>query len=231
MGQRTDTAYRLTWNFDYIRFSRKEYELELWEFPGSEWIAGLMENDALELPNPVVFFGSHNLLNYIDYPSNNKYWPIMSRRMYYILTSLGDFPHRAIPIALIDGSKFPDEPERCFLANGQPDPEITNFNTLLAVQILERSSFFDFAYSEYERHPRDPDWVRSVNRYALGEPSGGFPPLFRLEVTPSELFISPKAREALRESGIRGTAYYPLDCLQSEVDNPDVRVPLDAEIT
>jgi hypothetical protein len=231
MGQRPDAAYRLIWDFSYIEFTRQDYELELQEFPGSEWMPRLMETDSLELPNPVIFWGNQQLLNFIDYPSNIVNWPIMSRRMYYVLTSLGNFPHRVIPIALIDRSRFPDEPERCFLANGQPDPEITDFNNLVAVQILEYSHYFDFDRSDYEPSPKHPDLARSVNSYVLVEPPEGFPPLFRLDASAATLFISAKAREALREAGIRGTAYYPLDCLQSEVDNPDVRVPLDAEIT
>jgi hypothetical protein len=234
MGQRADNAYRLTWDLSYIGYARprRENELEIREFPGSEWMPGLMRTDFYELPDPVIFWGDLQLLNYIDYPSNNMNWPIMSRRMYYVLTSLGSFPHRAIPIALIDSTRFPNEPERCFLANGQPDPNITDFNTLVAVQFLERTNFFSFERSEYELNSRSPGRVKSVNKYALDEPAEGFPSVFRLVADPVILFISAKAREALKESGIRGTAYYPLDSIQSdEVDNPDVRVPADAEIS
>jgi hypothetical protein len=231
MGQRADTAHCITWDFGYITHSHQDYELEIQESPGSEWMVRLMETTTYELPESVIFWGDHELLNYIDYPSNNLNWPIMSRRMYYVLTSLGPFPHRVIPIALIDSTRFPDQPERYFLADGQPNSEVTDFNSLVAVQILEHNDYFDFEHSDYKPSSRLPGRVKSVNRYVLNEPTEGFPPLFRLAADPVILFISAKAREALREAGIRGTAYYPLDSLQTEVDNPDVRVPADAEIT
>jgi hypothetical protein len=100
---------------------------------------------------------------------------------------------------------------------------VTNFDNYVAVQLLEESHYFDFERSEYEPSSIIPFRVGSVDKYVLNEPPGGFPPLFRLAVTPSQLFISSEAREALKEAGIRGTAYYPLDGFQPEVDIP---VPL-----
>jgi hypothetical protein len=220
MEQRTDRAYRLTWETDYLENCDEEYELELEEFPGSEWIAGFIKTEPYDLPDPVIFWGNPEFLDYVDYPTSNVNWPIMSRRMLYTLLTVGDFPHRAIPVAMMDGTKFTYETEQRFLPNGQPNPEITNFSDLVIIQLTERCDYFNFQNSNYERHPRDTNWVRSVDEYVLTEPSDGFPPLFRLTVTPSQLFISVKAREALKEAGIHGTSYYPLDSLQSEVDIP-----------
>jgi hypothetical protein len=223
MEQRKDRAYRLTWETDDLENCDEEYELELEEFPGSDWIPGLIETSPYDLPDPVIFWGNPEFLNDVDYPTSNVNWPIMSRRMYYTLLAVGDFQHRVIPIAMMDGTRFTYEPEHRFLANGQPNPEITNFSDLVIVQLLEKSDYFDFENSDYTRHPRDPDWVDSVEKYALNEPPDGFPPLFRLTVMSSELFISAKARVALLETGIRGTAYHCLDdgySLQNEVDIP-----------
>jgi hypothetical protein len=223
MEQQINSAYRLTWEIDYLENCDEEYELELEEFPGSEWIPGLIETIDYKLPNPVIFWGNPEFLNYLDYPTSNVSWPIMSKRMYCTLLAVGDFPHRMIPIAMMDGTKFTFESERRFLPNGQPNPEITNMDALVAVQILEESNYFDFERSEYKRHPRNPEWVDSVEKYVLNEPEGRFPPLFRLNVMSSALFISAKARVALLEAGIRGTAYHCLDdgySLQNEVDIP-----------
>jgi hypothetical protein len=220
MGQRTDRAYRLTWETDYLENCDEEYELEIEEFPGSEWMPRLMEISPYDLPDPVIFWGNPEFLNDVDYPTSNVNWPIMSRRMYYTLLAVRDFHHRVIPIAMMDGTRFTYEPEQRFLADGQPNPEITNHDDLVAVQILEYSDYFDFEHSVYEPNPKYPEWVRSVGKYVLKEPSKGFPPLFRLAADSVELFISAYAREALKEAGIRGTAYYPLDRLQIEVDIP-----------
>jgi hypothetical protein len=220
MEQRADRAYRLTWETNYLEDCDEEYELELEEFPGSSWTARLMDTTPYDLPDPVIFWGNPEFLNYLDYPTSNVNWPIMTRRMLYTLLTVGDFSHRVIPIALMDGTRFTYEPERRFLADGKPNPEITNFNDLVAVQILEYGNYFDFENSEYTRHPRDQNWVSSVDNYVLNEPPEEFPPLFRLSVVSPELFVSAKARDTLREAGIRGVAYYPLDNLQSEVDIP-----------
>jgi hypothetical protein len=220
MGQRTDRAYRLTWEVDHKEFNDRDYDIEIWEFPEWEKTSRLMKISPYDLPSPVVFNADFAQLARTDYPENDVNWPVMSRRMYHVLCSVGDFPHRVIPVAMLDDLAFPFERERCFTVDGKPNPEITNFDDFVAVQLLERSDYFNFELSEYEPDPDFPDLARSVDQYILNEPHGGFPPLFRLLVTPSSLFISTEAREALRESSIRGTAYYPLDGFQPEVDIP-----------
>jgi hypothetical protein len=225
MEQRADRAYRLSWATDHMELYDGEEEIHLREFPGSEWIAGLIEYPPYDLPNPVIFEADFSALRDTDYPISDINWPVMSRRMYYTLIALGEFPHRVTPVAMIDDTSFVFEPERRFLINGQPNPEVTNFDDFVIIQLLEHSNYFDFERSEYEPSPKFPDLVRSVERYVLSEPPQGFPPLFRLAANSSPLFISCKAREALKEEGIRGTAYYPLDGFQPEVDIP---VPIPA---
>lgn len=227
MEQRVARAYRLAWETDYMEFCDEKTNLEIHEFQDWRGTSSLMKSTPYNLPDPVVFYVNPVVLTYTDYPTNNVYWPVMSRRMYDVLCTVGNFLHRVIPVAMMDATQFAFEPKRQFLSNGQPNPGITDFNGFAAVQLLERSDYFDFEHSEYELHPRDPDWVRSVSKYVLNEPPEGFPPLFRLTVQSPELFISAEAREALKKSGIRGTAYYTLDdgySLQDEVDIP-VQLP------
>jgi hypothetical protein len=213
-------AYRLTWETEHMEFYDGDFEMELREFPKWEKTNGLHKITPYNLPEPVVFEADFEALSFTDYPINNVYWPVMSRRMYYTLCTVGEFPHRVMPVAMIDDRSFVFESERRFLADGTPNPEVTNFDNFVAVQLLEETDYFDFEYSEYEPDPDFPEWVTSVRRYVLNEPPEGFPPLFRLAAYSVTLFISAEAREALREAGIRGTAYFPLDQVQSEVDIP-----------
>jgi hypothetical protein len=218
------SAYRLTWEFDHLESCDEEYDLEIHEFERWSETSRLMKVTPYDLPDPVVFYTDFELLACTDFPVNNVNWPIMSRRMHYILKSVGDFSHRVIPLAIIH-DRFTDltNPPQLFLDNGQPNPKLTNFNDYVAVQLLEESNFFDFKNSEYEPDSDFPEWVKSVEKYELNEPSGGYPPLFRLAADAVSLFISEKARQALSEAGIRGTAYYTLDdgySLQDEVDIP-----------
>jgi hypothetical protein len=220
MEQRPDRAYRLTWETEHSEFNDREHDIEIWEFPGSDWTARLMDITPYDLPDPVIFNADFAQLTRTDYPENDVNWPVMSRRMYYVLRSLGDFPHRVIPIAMLDDLAYPYDRERCFVAPGKPNPEVTNFDEFVAVQLLEYSDYFNFEYSKYdldEEYPEIPDYIYS---YVLNEPEKGFPPLFRLAAQSTQLFISAEARETLKESGIRGTAYYPLDGFQPEVDIP-----------
>jgi hypothetical protein len=220
MEKRTDRAYRLTWETDHSEFNDREYDMEIWEFPGSDWTTRLMKTTPYDLPDPVIFNADFAQLTRTDYPENDVNWPVMSRRMYYVLCSLGDFPHRAIPIAMLDDLAYPYERERCFIAPGKPNPEVTNFDDFVAVQLSEHSNYFNFERSEYRRNERRPEWIDGIDVYVLNEPPKGFPPLFKLAVRPTQIFISAKARESLKEAGICGTAYYPLDSFQSEVDIP-----------
>jgi hypothetical protein len=218
------SAYRLTWELDHMEFYDGEFEVEMLECPGWEKTRKLMETSTYELPDPVIFYADFDQLTRTDFPTNNVDWPIMSRRMYETLCSVGNFLHRLIPVAMLDDSSFTFELERRFLPNGQPNPEVTNFNDFVAIQLLEESDYFDFECSEYEPDEKFQRVPSYIERYVLNSPPGGFPPLFRLEANPVILFISSEAREALREAGIRGTAYYPLDEFNDEVDIP-VAIP------
>jgi hypothetical protein len=225
MEQRTERAYRLGWEFDHLEVSNQDDDIEIREFPGWEKTSKLMKMTPYELPDPVIFEGDFEVLPHTDYLTNDVYWPVMSRKMYYTLLALGDFPHRVIPIAIMDTRAFPFESHRCFLANGQPSPAVTNFDDFVAIQLLEENEYFDFEHSEYEPDPDFPEWVLSVDKCVLNEPPNGFPPLFRLAAYSVALFISAEARAALREAGIRGTTYEPLENkFQKEVDIP-VQLP------
>jgi hypothetical protein len=225
MEQRTDRAYRLIWESDHLEFCDAENDIELRIFPKWRETSSLMETTPYELPNPVIFEGDFKMLPCTDYPMNNVYWPVMSRKMYYTLLALGDFSHRVIPTAIMDDGAYPFESHRCFLADGQPSPEVTNFDDFVAVQLLEHSDYFDFERSEYDPDEEYPTIPNYIHRYALNEPTKGFPPLFKLAAQRTKLFISSEAHEALKKAGIRGTAYYRLnDQNRSEVDIP-VEIP------
>jgi hypothetical protein len=223
MERESTNAYRLTWELDHMEFYDGEYEIELLEYPGWEKTSSLMKTSPYELPEPVIFYADFDQLTRTDYPYNNVLWPIMSRRMYEVLCSVGEFSHQLIPIAMLDDSSFTFDLERRFLSNGLPNPEVTNFDDFVAVQLLEKKNYFDFNHSEYSQDELFPE-ILDIDKYVLTSPQRGFPPLFKLSVSSVELFISSEAREALREAGIRGTAYYSLDEFNDEVDIP-VAIP------
>jgi hypothetical protein len=223
------SAYRLTWAVEHLENFEGRFEAEIRDFPGSDFMPRLMDISPYNLPNPLIFYAAFDFLERTDYPYNEVYWPIMSRRMYDVICSVGTFSHRVIPIAMVDDTTryARDLMSQPFTQDVVLNSEVTNFGDFLAVQLLEQKDYFDFERSEYRRNSRRSEWIDSVEVYALNEPLEGFPPLFRLSTDPVELFISAKTREALREAGIRGTAYYSLEdgySLQDEIDIP-VQLP------
>jgi hypothetical protein len=83
MEQRTDRAYRLRWETEHKEFNDREHDMEIWEFPGSDWTNGLYKITPYAFPDPVVFNADFAQLSRTDYPENDIYWPVMSRRMYH----------------------------------------------------------------------------------------------------------------------------------------------------
>jgi hypothetical protein len=224
IGQGDNVAYRLSWGFDHLDFGDAENDVNIEQFEGWRETSWLMKTTPYNLPDQVVFFTNFELLACTDFPVNDVNWPIMSRRMYYVLQSLGNFPHQVIPIAMVH-DRFSDlnNPPELFLEDGQPNPELTNFDDYVAIQLLEESDYFDFDDSVYIRHKKNPQEIHTVETYVLNRPSQGFPPIFRLRAYPRNIFISAEARQALEEAGIRGPAYFTLDDgygTYSEIDIP-----------
>ncbi len=201
-----DHVYQLQWDLQGV--AEGEYIADLIEFPGHENIVGWSLTRDIPVPNPVLFEADFSRLEDTDYPNNNAQWPLMSHTMLDALSSAGEFPHRMIPVTMIDDTVL-GESDR-FDEAGVPRPEAANTD-YVAVQLLEHSDFFDWDRSAYERVEDFPDEVDMITRLVLEEPSGGFPPLFRLTVSPVYLFVSARGREAMERSGVRGAVYGSLD--------------------
>ena len=50
----------------------------------------------------LVPFPRWEVTQHSDYPSNDVTWPLMSPRMLEVLCQVGDFPHRRIPVRLVN---------------------------------------------------------------------------------------------------------------------------------
>jgi hypothetical protein len=179
----------------------------LLRFPGSENIAGWLLTRSYDLPERIYFEADLETLAWNDYPSNNVNWPLMSRRMLDVLLSVAPFPHRFIPVVMLDYRLKWDER---FGPDGAPKPEAADYR-FSAVQLTEHMDAFDWEHSEYIRDKYLPDRTAGISKLVLKEPPGGFPPLFRLAAAPSSLFISAPAKRDLEEAAVRGVQFSPLD--------------------
>lgn len=196
------TAYIL-WH-DSTHLKGNDDDAILLPFKGKEYVCGWVGTEPLHVPDPVLFEANFKITRQSDYPCNDVNWPIMSLRMIEVLRSVGDFSHRLVPVRLID--RKVREPLR-YLPDGSLRPEVSD-DRFAAVQLTEHIDVVDWDRSVFERDQIGPGIVfYSFEKLVLREPSGGFPPLFRIPANNGPLFISAEARRALESAGIRGLLF------------------------
>jgi hypothetical protein len=219
-----EVAYELDWevsHFEDFYIHDYTYDLAMELFPGSKQ-AEIDEIAPFPHPDPIIFIGCLDIVRCIDYPYTNNRWPVMSKRMYEALLSVGDFPHRILPIAAVDDSILNDADR--YDAQGGLRDDITS-RDYVAVQLTEHADVFDWEKAVYQADPDMPERPGSVSQYAFRVPPGGLPPLFRIKNHSVRLFVSAEARAALKAAGVCGTQYISLRGYHIQ-DEPDVDVPI-----
>jgi hypothetical protein len=175
----------------------------------SESQSGLSSDELIHIEpydgtEPLIWLGFLNRLYQTDYLYNDLRWPLISKRMLYVLRSVGEFPFKAVSTRIYDYG---------FQNQGRNNDEGQNtvpsgeFNEdYVGLQLLEHIEGIDYEQTEF-RPSLHPDILPpQVMNLVLKEPVGGFPPIFRLNRAGqrSSLFVSPTAKEALDEAGIKG---------------------------
>jgi hypothetical protein len=197
-------VYRLFWDTSHLKGS--VYDATLVPFPESGYAMGWVGTKPREVPHPVLFEANFKVTQHSDYPSNDVNWPLMSPRMLDVLRQVGDFPHRLIPVRLVN--RRIRGPAR-HLPDGSLRPEVVD-DRFAAVQLTEHIDVVDWERSVFEKTPIGPGTVYSFDKLVLVEPPGGLPPLFRVPSKVSLLLVSAEARRALEAAGIRGVEFDPL---------------------
>lgn len=194
-------AYRLFWNTDHLGHGADDAVLV--PFPRWEYVMGWKGPEYLEVPNPVLFEANFKVTQHSDYLCNDVNWPLMSPRMLDVLRQVGDFPHRRIPVRLVNRKAL--GPAR-YLPDKSLRPEVVD-DRFVAVQLTEHIDVVDWERSEFETSQLGPATLYDFDKLVLVEPPGGFPPLFRVPADVSLLLISAEARRALEAAGIRGVIF------------------------
>lgn len=197
-------AWGLSHYLDHLEDLSARYDMTVQDLEGREAYETLCRTrEFSELSSPIQFYAISDAVPYTDYPHNNIRWPIMSERMLEVLLEVREFPHRTYSIEVVDIGVAP-----------------VGDTKFVAVQLTTYQDYFDWERSVYDREGSSQTRVVSIDKFVLNFPEEGPPPLFRLSATPTDLFISDEARQALREAEIRGTSYIPLDSFISEEDLP-----------
>lgn len=166
-----------------------------------------------EGPEPIIFLGFLDRLPHqTDFLNNELLWTIISKRTLYILRSISEFSHKAIPIKIFD-YRLQNEISN-YLESEKLTPEICNEDYVI-LQLMEDINAIDLENSEFEElDPDDPVPPRII-RLTLCEPESGFPPIFRLaqherySVSYFDIYVSKIAKNALEDAGIKGVSFIP----------------------
>lgn len=197
-------VWKLFWDMDHIKGT--VYDATLVPFKDSGYVCGWIGPEPRQVPEPVLFEANFKVTKHSDYPCNDVNWPIMSPRMLEVLLEVGAFPHRLIPVRLVNRKVL--GPAR-YLPHGSLRPEVID-DRFSAVQVTEHLDVVDWERSEFERKRLGVATTYSFDKVVLREPPGGFPPLFRIPQKASLLLVSAEARRALEAAGIRGIQFLKL---------------------
>jgi hypothetical protein len=107
MSEFEDYAYKLSWEVNHFRELGLDWneDIEIVRYEGYD---DYLFNKTTEFkhPNPIIYQGCKPIVEHIDYPYPNNSWNVMSRRMYETLISVREFPHRVIPVAMVNSLTF-----------------------------------------------------------------------------------------------------------------------------
>jgi hypothetical protein len=198
-------AYKLQIDPIHIRDTSREYDAYIVEWPEyREYSTKFMVLNDFEYPtHGVKFQGYESSLSDTDYPYCSVNWSIMSKRMLNVLLSVKDFPHRTWDIPFVG---FPDNASEGMLIQELRDG-VRHDNEFVAVQLLEHQDIFDLENSVYRMHSIFPDAIDRIRKLVLKVPEEGLPPIFRLKVSPVQLYVSPEGRAALEAANIKGIRF------------------------
>jgi hypothetical protein len=160
-------------------------------------------------PEPLNWLGFLNRLHQTDFLSDKFLCPLISKRMLYVLRSVGNFPHKAIPVRIFDYDlSFGNRLDQ-YLCEQELPPNICNQDYVL-LQLLEFTNAVDPDLSEYEDSSLNRIIPPQITHMVLREPAEGFPPIFCIpEEFRNNLYISSQAKQALEDAGIRGLEFFP----------------------
>lgn len=213
-------AYDLFWDTSHLNATTDE-DATLVPFEGYEHVCGWIGSEPVQVPEPILFEADFKVTQYSDFPCNDVNWPLMSPRMLEVLSEVGDFSHRLIPVRLVN--RRAQGPAR-YLSDGSLRPEAVD-DRFMAVQLTEHIEVVDWASSEFRRSQINPSSVY-FDKLVLVAPPGGFPPLFRIPADVRWLLVSTEARRALETAGIRGIRFKDLPCVPA-IDSPKQRTIAD----
>jgi hypothetical protein len=175
-------------------------------FDGIERVSVAMSSisEVVNFPNPIEFRGLLSTIRQTDYPATEDGWPLMSKRMLAALESVGPFPHQVLPARIVEGRigrSLAEDPR--YDDQGNLRPEFYTDDYVL-LQLTEHLDAVDLEQSVYDHYNPKTNLILGINKFVFKDIGREYPPIFRPLHSPTDLFISDKARQALENSGVSG---------------------------
>jgi hypothetical protein len=198
-------VYKVNWDFEHSGdMERDAFHIS---FPDDDKIMYFFSSPEMYsedlLPKEILFQANFNLIPNYDYPLTDLQIPILSVRMLNTLEEIRCFDYYAVPVIMIDDTYM----EERFNEDGNLNIKVPTNKDYVAVRLSNLLDSFDYENSDFRALRSNPKAPGRIKKLVLKEPKLGFPPMFRVNVISSTLFVSEEAKIALEQNKIKGCVF------------------------
>lgn len=153
-------------------------------------------------PKEVLFKANFDILPKLDYPLSDLNIPILNEKMIKTLKSIGDFEAFFTPVTMLEDTYLGD----LFDKSGNLKADIERNDDYRIMTLINRENCFNYELSDFLPSELDAKKPGFIKKYVLNY-SEDLPPIFRINESPSKIFLTDKAKVALEANGIKGCVF------------------------
>lgn len=156
------------------------------------------------LPSEISFLSNFNYLPEYDIPFTDSGLFIISSRTEKILSSI-DFCNYyiTVPVVMIDDTYLKERLDK----DGNLKKDVPVIRDYMAIRLSYLLDCFDYDKSDFRPLRSNPKAPGRIRKLVLKEPSSGFPPIFRVNVISSAIFVSEEVKNLLEQNDIKGCVF------------------------
>jgi len=196
-------VFKLT--YDYIRIDDSLKDAYHIPFEHSNKSSSMFLNKKYigRLPKLIYFESNFNTIPKTDFPLNDLNIPIMSDRLIKLILSTGRINFKSVPVIMLDDTYL----EKKFDDSGLLFKNVKRIDSYQAIMLLDRINCFDYEKSIYESSELNPKIPGYIKKVVLKISGLSLPPIFRINESPSTLFISDNLKNIMVENKIMGCEF------------------------
>ena len=156
------------------------------------------------LPSEIYFSANFNYIPEYDVPFKDSGLFVISKRFEKIIFEIKDIPsHVTVPVIMIDDTYM----EERFNEDGSLKKEVPINIDYLALRLSHLLDCFDYDKSDFRPLRSNHKAPGRIKKLVLKEPLSGFPPIFRVNVISSAIFVSEETKVVLEREKIKGCVF------------------------